>query len=511
MCWQNAPRDASAAYLRTLPCTAKVLAALQKAYTARQRIMSNARPASLEAAVLPDQSAGPQPLHYELSNQHVEGLAISACGCWMAATLQLTYAKSIASDALPSYIQMYEVILYSTSSGCQQQARFCTGCAEPLLQWAPAVPHLGIAEQPPASPLSSAAVDMCNELCAPSVPSAAFIVMAASGSVLHALGPEASSAIRAPKTKSVSWSSNQLLLVECWSLHEEWGLQGTLVIHDVVQHTIMACSRATTAVEENWPFAAWHPSSEGLVLDHHIRLEDAGSFLQAGVDVGTLPPPFCLDTAGFSEDAKHLLAFSDPVEDPLLDPEQAPEQGGESRATSRPDVRIAVLGCSSTGGHLSFAVEQYWETRTLPTDVAWLTGSTALLIRQPSSTSSDKFCTASLQLEPQQAHVNLAQPVLPWLAHCSPSGRLLTNNGMSGLCIMDAQTGQVCWDSATAELPSGRASERPQVAELGHISMSPGSPSYPCCWQAWLPSGLGLVCSTSQGRHSPSIHVLRFA
>ena len=86
--WQKAPRDAAAAHLASLPSIKLVLSALQKAFSARQRIQAKCPPVREVDVQLYDQRAGPhlQP-GYKWCSMWVKGALLSPCESYIAVVL----------------------------------------------------------------------------------------------------------------------------------------------------------------------------------------------------------------------------------------------------------------------------------------------------------------------------------------------------------------------------------------------------------------------------------------
>ena len=152
MASQAAPIDATAGFLRSLTSTEQLLAALQSSLTARHNIVADSH-VRMEAVPFPDQLTGRLHQHFEWVSLKCSEVAFSCCGQWAAVVLEAEQKCTSSYDErkhlrLPYDFKTYELVLYSTSEGRQQQARFYTGTSAPIMQWGPSDPALSVALLP---------------------------------------------------------------------------------------------------------------------------------------------------------------------------------------------------------------------------------------------------------------------------------------------------------------------------------------------------------------------------
>ena len=137
---QDTRIDAAPEYLRSMATTQQVLAALQRAHTAKPTITGNAPPAEVQTVELPDPRARAPLKHFQWESCCCLEVACSACGSWVAVVQRGSQTCCAAEPdqshlQLPEAVYVYDVIVYSTTDGFQQpQASFCTGTSKPVLQ-----------------------------------------------------------------------------------------------------------------------------------------------------------------------------------------------------------------------------------------------------------------------------------------------------------------------------------------------------------------------------------------
>ena len=483
-----------------------MLVALRNAHAARQQILANAQPVSVQAVKLPDQNRHPPAPSYRWRYLSCRTASFSSCGRWLAVVLEgrQRCTQMQADPPLSESITLYEVAICSASEGYQQQASFCTGSAAPIIHWSTAASHiLGIAQLQ----------HRCRQRVPPSVPAAAFTVDALTGAVLPFLCRSASALAQAVADGNkfdVEWAPdcNSLFVLGHWAATGAVGpiLIGWLyVVHahgdNCAAFTVKAgCEGADMA---SWPTAAWHPSSQGIVLDWNLDTEDdetftepgqqyIGDVIKAGFAVGHLPQPFGIDQAGFSADGQLLVAIQRPGH-------------ADPPALQRPGSQC-VLSCSMQQGQLSFAIAHSLNDHPPCMDLAWLPGQAALLMGMPGGSASDSV----LNLHSNQEQP-LAERAWAYRELLSPSGRLLLAERARSLHILDLQTGEVRWKSSTAG--PGRTPIWSLVArKQRNQRWDEDIPETDFC-QAWLPSGLGFICITPGlgVAQAPSLCIVSFA
>ena len=271
---QDAPRDASATYLATLPTTQAVLTALQRACAAKHRILANQPPLRVETLWLHDEP----PSHgYEQSYQLCNWVACSPSGHYLAVTVEdngteLPSGSEDSSDAAqirgndgPATITVNEVHVYSLSAGFEQLASFCTDHLRPCLQWSPG-DLLCFAQSsclmwPEAWAYGAASPKHFK-------PSAAFVWDPCTSSVILSLCDEAAAGLCSllPGCRTCSqWSpSGQYLLVhgarQGAHYHEE--VDGWLMITDLMSGTVVVQSTYTALHRCGYSGCSimWHPA-----------------------------------------------------------------------------------------------------------------------------------------------------------------------------------------------------------------------------------------------------------
>ena len=428
--------------LAGLASTSEVLAALQRAHTAKRAILSNAPPLRVDTQQLPDQSAAPPSDKYRWSKLSCRETAFSSCGRWLAVALQgeqwwWSSPDKPEDHGLPWHLFMYEVVLYSTSGSFQQQTRFPTGEAAPVLQWAASEPHLCIAQLFHAPPRSQSQGPPqllgSSQAQTPSKLPAALMVDAPTGAVLHSLGPEASAEVHA----MAKWSSHRVLwspacthLLVCGATepnNTDEPYAGCLCLVDVAGDRVLAsCAASFGPLDDNdasADAAAWHP--QDILLSSDVQLADAAAFQDAGFAVGVLPQHFYLDQKGSVVDGGHLVA-----------------RHTTSYAYSTEDTVRTWLSCHVQGQGLGFAVGEPLEADALK---AWrLHGSSAPQMREymPSKPGAEGAAAPSGPPQPAQGQGNRL---------VSPSGRFLVGKGPGGLAILDVHTREQLWDLATSD------------------------------------------------------------
>ena len=156
--WQDAPRDVSAGLLAALPSTQAVLAALQRGWAARQRIMAKSPP--VKVATLPLCSLQNRAVlvpGWVWASQTFESVMYSPNGAYLAAVVkhrqvdpkheQSDSASDVSEDFCTSEAALnridaheectYEVNVYEASEGFPLCEAFDTEVREPIIQWSP--------------------------------------------------------------------------------------------------------------------------------------------------------------------------------------------------------------------------------------------------------------------------------------------------------------------------------------------------------------------------------------
>ena len=122
----------AAAHLGTLPLTQQILLARQRAFTAKERILTDSPPISVQHFHLYDQRSGDELLPDISSvDLHCGDTAFSPCGSYLAVWLGAMQESRHSCHLVP----IHAVVLCNISVGFQTVVRFCTGRLEPDLVW----------------------------------------------------------------------------------------------------------------------------------------------------------------------------------------------------------------------------------------------------------------------------------------------------------------------------------------------------------------------------------------
>ena len=493
---QDAPIDATAGFLSSLSSTERLVAALQSSLTARHNVSANSH-VRREAVPIPEQLTGRLHQHFEWVSLKCSEVALSCCGQWAAVVLEAEqkcwfHHKERDHLRLPFGIKTFELVLYSILNGWQQQASFNTGSSAPIMQWGPSKPVLSVALLPRVRIRLWGFYDCVH--MAPEL-SAAFVYDAGADEELSA-GPHVSESIQRlerVKTRNMIWSPDCRLLM----VYKQWtGLhvQGCLELLDVAGDCVLARSEVLRDVDSWNTFAgvAWHPSSKAIIVSHDMQLRKAVSFREAGIISSTLPTPlhpFC-DGPVFSPDGRLLLTVWD--------------EADEVQSLGR----HPVLSCSVDELQVTFAKVDiscrfdrskwyHWDDPIMQ----WLPDSTGLLVKPPLCGSVVHLPCMTLDYRIEgQAHIS------PTGRHCVGASLLREVSGRQNLIVIDMECGAQMWSSATARPTCG--------SQLGCHALLTSDEAELCreC-HGWLPSGLGIVCSTSKRKQlaQPCIHVYYFA
>ena len=502
--------------MASLSTTQQVLAALGKACNARNRILHNSAPTCVETVDLPAQ----RPLgQYRQTSLRCKEVAFSICGSWLAAVVASTQQCSLQEPAWPETITMYEVVMYNIANSLQQEARICTGSAVPILQWSQAAPHLGIAQQPQVIETTGCeSLENALQTLNQQHP-AGFVVDAPTGAVLHRLSLDTSARFglwHGFSTRLVSWSplGCQHLVVYGQKASEA----GFLTVINVLSNKVVAGSSLyqeakVIAHDDNMHreiAVAWHPTKLCIVLGSDTTLQDAASFMQAGIAVWALPHPFFNGGIGFSTDGNYFVGCR--IGAGMID-----------RGYYGTITRFAVLSCSIDGPLVQSAVVGALAARFFI--VHWQPASHMLVCKSlhdsfPVVVGALPELTNSFELA-----LHFPSPVV-----FSPSRGFFVPQAMpGGMCIVAIDGGQKVWGleshvaappeaaapfartaecSTTTELSYHRSIAR-SIARSCHAASRHGRLQYHC--HGWLQSGEALLCSDTSTRYPrPSISLLHF-
>ena len=510
---QDGPRDASLGYLVTLPSTQAVLQAFQRAWSAKQRILANQPPVKVETLWLQKQDRPRIQQKHVWTSQSCIWVAFSPSGCYLAAMIEDTLNEHRPEsgdvdvmepddEELAHYVTVtYEVHVYSSTECCKQLARLCTGQIRCDLLWSPS-DHLCCAQVRrlicrEAWKFEAASPAVCE-------PSAALIWDPSSLTVLHYLCHEAVTVLRALLPRHVTgqcWSpSGRYLLlhgVPCGQYSGE--IQGWLVIVDMTAGRLAAqCSLGVTYGVGKHTDVRWHPDSHGVIFESGIETQDVSVLAQAGFAAGFLPIGLHMHAVGFSDDAKHFVAES------------------EGHPRSNYD-NVVLVSCTVNGSTIHLEIIQALLARSQPGPEArfrvlgWLPGSSHLLLRQRNADGTDRLLLTSLGAAPVAGRpTSFAMSVLDPLRPISPSGKFSATTESAHVRVCDQQSGHECWGSVS----SGPWWSEQQNGDLSAVLQCMAES---LCYETWLPTGLGFICSTSgldqadEHYQRPALHVYRFA
>lgn len=322
--WQEAPIDAAPGYLASKPTTEQLPSAVRNGHRARQNILSDA-PALTSEPFLPlDGTSGlavpdyrhvctlPSSVVFHL--RHMDGCSLRSNSLLQCPkqlprcpdsllrhppgdNLQCTGRVPAAGQLPVRYSVSRLAVVSRTASSCIAQWRQVRLRVEDSV-------GLGVWD-------GRDNLARCH---------AAFVVHAADGSVLHALGADVPQAFEQQRLGPVYlymlWSPDGKYLLVCWRAVRAGVLQhavncsGRLMIISIADDKVLASSwlpagRCTTT---GAPAAVtWLPSSDGIVVSWDCIFQEMASFMTAGFAVGMLPSPAAHEV-GFSADGCFLNA-----------------------------------------------------------------------------------------------------------------------------------------------------------------------------------------------------------
>ena len=288
--------------------------------------------------------------------------------------------------------------------------------------------------------------------------------------------------------------SGRYLLVHASRCADEEGVEipGILAIADVETGRLAAQSTFTAAFKwrhERRYSMGWHPDPQGIVMEDDINIHDLAQLAEAGFATGMLPAAARMHHAGFSADARHLVAI-----------------GGNG---------IMLVECRVARPEICLvACPLLHDRETLgSTDViGWLPG-TSMLCLQRYTAAIPHIQLLDLGAEGQaQAQGLSCGPDHVRAGAFAPSGKLYFTDiwRRRSWQIADVQSSQMCWDLADngswgSDLMKLQGMENSVQESVG-------------CW-AWMPTGLGVVVSTfgencpevQESFMPPAVHLLWFA
>ena len=499
---QDAPKDAYPEYLATLPTTQAVLKALQRACSTRHRILATQPPVSVETLWLQDEPQAKREANG--ASQACEWLAFSPSGRYLAVQVE-SKLYELCSDhsGCAEYLHQsstHEVHIYNVAEGFRVLTRFCIGECRSSLQWTP-LDHLCFARvssllcQEPWTSEAASRVEWQH--------SAAFIWDPATLTVLHSLCHEAACALRALLAGCRVFGrlvTFRPVPADSWSTRVSEEISGWMVIVDMsvgklVVQSSLAIGYSMSFNQQRSMF--WHPNSHGLITHSGIQVPDLELLVQAGFATGYLPSTLVMQAVGFSSDGEYFVA-------------------GYDRQPWGHHGNIVVVKCAMVGSSISFQIVQYLLACDSPGTgpelqvMGWLPDSSTVLLHQIGADGARTALLASLGAAPVPGRLGRILMQYSGLTAVSPAGRFTELEGSAHVRIADVQSGQQCWDS----LASGPWWSNEQEGELHELLCEVG---HSLCCEAWLPTGLGFICSSTgcdladEPYIRPALHVYSFA
>lgn len=410
-----------------------------------------------------------------------------------------------------SMLWIQDLVVYRTS-GFQQLARISFGTAEPVIHWSISG-GLYVAQQPELSNTRPSVLTMSGAVGG--VPEPTFVKALA-----FAWDAGSRTAIRSfpssicpdfqslPKDgwRRMAWSASgqHLLIHEQQADSNAAQAMGWLTICDLTAGNIAIQCRVpfTTKHHGHRQAASWHPGLHGVIFASSVGRTHVTSLQQAGFAAGALPDGLLIHQAGFSSDARYLIA-------------RAP------KTTTPWESIYHVLRCSIDGLQITFDVEHRldcvsspgWQARR----IEWLPSTYSLFIMYREGNAPYE-CLVH-QVNPASAVHSKDVAALSY-TFLSPSSSWFLHMLPFGFSIYEVGTGMKIWDSVTSDPQWSGPQDGPRypaeydlfVTQIAcHIDRQN---TLQIC--GWLPSGVGFLCSTSQctnfgDRRPPALHVYRFA
>ena len=403
----------------------------------------------------------------------VEQVAFSADGQYLALCCA-THHQRVSNNVAAC-------LVFTATGTFAKQACICgpPGSSDPKIQWAADASLLTIAHKISANMPDSLPVEQASLR----------VLDAATGQVVHAVGPRNEAALRQMSKVAqrmsqmeLSPSGSRLMVTSCCCEDpqdeaETSDGQGYLLVLDIMEDTIVLQSEfdITIPVHEEHRLmcviglAAWHPSSEGLVLSHCVDLQLV-EHAKPGLAVAVLPAGCYLNirqTTTFSPDGQRLAVVS--IQSPNV-----------------MEIVQGFFGCSLTAmtmtlvpelciGHPIPGLLAEFGCQWLPCSsrmLLWVRGAGSMLLDLDAETSDAWQAPA------------LSPPI-----RFDHSQQLLTD-ASRGPCILSADDGEKLW-------AAGAGTQ--QAASIA-------SQSFEACGSVFLPSGCGLVAVEDD-----EIHVISFA
>ena len=473
---QDVPaRDVAPAFLATLPTTDAVLSALGKAHAARLAIETGKQPVERRVVLLNTLSACTADCSEGLS-MICRGVTFSANGQFLAVSFICIGYRSRSPDPETKH----GMAVLKVTEGFSEQACITSCSGAPALRWAPAESSLSIAIRG----------DRHGESRASAEHPAVFVLDAATGATVHALGPDRLTSFWRACHACGSWSklewspSGHKLLVTRHSISDCGAGQNLLSVYDVRQDTVLAQSAFAVdpAFGKLSVIATWHPSSQGLVISHGVQLQAPEAFMGQQLALGVLPKPCVVlvnpDGGGFSPDGQRLLVCE--VEDEW-------EEEQWSGIIGPPLHCHIIMHCQIEGLHIHFRRE----SRLQGHRPFWLPCTSGVVIGVDRRTAP-RHSKITLLGQHQPHEIILSGTVLK---PCfSPSRGLMASSSSRGPCIFSLQSGHQVFQALDTQ---------PQLHPVSWLTAL-----------AFLPSGRGVICSGTVAGQSIGVcklHILLFA
>ena len=474
--------------------------AKRKAYAARCNILAGRAPVQHEVTEL--FSLTESPSRQPWTEPCVFKSLFSSCGRYLAVAVQghavpKGHQRSHLDRSWDKNDSIREVLTYSTSESMQQQACFMYGCHQPLLHWAPDLPHLTIASL--AVPALQGKHGISSQLPGVLVydAQAAAVIYSLEADLLEVLG-----GVRGWRWHfdEVLFSPSGCSLLLTRVMDTEPHDSGMLLVVDVRSAKLVAqtpyAGPRLTPYHDRWP-AIWRPDFQGLILKAGVTLQQASGFAAAGIALTRLPEHRTLEDVtgiGFASDGQYCLTRG--------------ERNGQRTEGPRNQYRLSKL--CDRGDHLmhvlSFQAEEVqWVPSSLRAVAYSCPEDSPLLLHDDPDELSDmeSWGEASLldlsgsRVEETQSQgsspleISLQGPLV-----FSPSGRFLADSTHPR--ILD------CTQNAVFNMVSDAAIVHEHCTDWDEKTFV--SASYAACW---LPSGAAVVYVPISCRAQTAMHTFR--
>ena len=333
--------EAAPSYLAASATTKALLAAVCKAFRARQRMCKGARLVQHTKITLCTSLLGVAESWTEVK---CHKLVFSACGQHVACLLALIS---------PCHGDMSGVVTFNMAESSRQQACILGQWDILDICWAPHAPEPSILSRRGRSGVDPQLAAAC-------------VIDGRSGIALSQLRPEESSLLQGllgtqwKPSAQYAWSSaaDRLLITQLRSQ----SMQGSMTVFDLWQKAPAAqCSVSVHLFCDDGKPAIWHPSKQGLVFSSSVQLQASPSYTWPLPALGRLPEHHVFmhfPGMGFSPDGQRLLVrVLEQVEQQASahdsnHPDLVPDSHWALNAEFAEPVNFCVLQCRTEGALL---------------------------------------------------------------------------------------------------------------------------------------------------------------